>query len=71
MTDRPVVGVLSHLRILDLTCARASPTCCRIFADFGVDLIKIDVPSGFDSSQRSRKSEQRSRFGVGMLKLHQ
>ena len=39
---------LQHLRILDLTRVRAGPTCCRIFADFGADVIQVETPEGLD-----------------------
>jgi crotonobetainyl-CoA:carnitine CoA-transferase CaiB-like acyl-CoA transferase len=41
---------LSHLRILDLTRVRAGPTCVRLFADFGADVIKIEMPPGTDAT---------------------
>ncbi|MFZ0123196.1 MAG: CoA transferase, partial [Xanthobacteraceae bacterium] len=37
---------LSNLRVLDLTRVRAGPTCVRIFADFGADVLKIEAPPG-------------------------
>jgi crotonobetainyl-CoA:carnitine CoA-transferase CaiB-like acyl-CoA transferase len=39
---------LSHLRIIDLTRVRAGPTCVRQFADWGADVIKIEMPDGED-----------------------
>jgi crotonobetainyl-CoA:carnitine CoA-transferase CaiB-like acyl-CoA transferase len=49
MTGPPDSSALSHLRVLDLTRARAGPTCCRILADFGADVLKIDAPPGVGS----------------------
>jgi crotonobetainyl-CoA:carnitine CoA-transferase CaiB-like acyl-CoA transferase len=44
-------SALANLRILDLTRVRAGPTCCRIFADFGADVIKIEAPPGVDPNE--------------------
>ncbi len=41
MTDLP----LSDVRVVDLTIARAGPTCVRQLADWGADVVRIDVPS--------------------------
>jgi crotonobetainyl-CoA:carnitine CoA-transferase CaiB-like acyl-CoA transferase len=37
---------LSHLRVLDLTLARAGPSCVRQLADWGADVIRIEPPAG-------------------------
>ncbi len=57
---------LSKLRILDLTRVRAGPTCCRIFADFGADVIKVEAPDGVDPNE----TMSGARDGYDMLNLH-
>ena len=59
-------SALSHLRVLDLTRARAGPTCCRILADFGADVLKIDAPPGVDPNE----GMSGARDGYDMINLH-
>lgn len=64
MTEKSTA--LDTLKVLDLTRVRAGPTCCRVLADFGADVIKIEAPAGKDPSA----GVSGARHGYDMLNLH-
>ena len=37
---------LGDIRVIDLTVARAGPTCVRQLADWGADVIRVEPPAG-------------------------
>lgn len=47
----PLTGALGRFRVLDLTRVRSGPTCVRVLADFGADVIRIESPPGLDPTQ--------------------
>lgn len=46
------MGVLSHLRIVEIGSSPATSYCARLFADFGADVQKVEPPAG-DPLRRS------------------
>jgi crotonobetainyl-CoA:carnitine CoA-transferase CaiB-like acyl-CoA transferase len=44
MPHLPASAALSHIRVIDLTQVRAGPTCCRQLADWGADVVQVQMP---------------------------
>src|SRR5262249_45580232 len=55
---------LAGVRVVDLTHARAGPTCVRQLADFGADVVQVVAPTHGDIQGSDRANLQRNKRSV-------
>ncbi len=51
MTIEPASTALNRFTVLDLTRVRSGPTCVRQLADWGADVIKVEMPEAQDTGK--------------------
>ena len=72
----PASEALTELTVLDLTRVRAGPTCTRQFADWGANVIKVELPESENSDFAGRNDSDfqnlhRDKRGISLNLKHQ
>tara|TARA_Y100001934_G_scaffold265176_1_gene343019 strand:+ start:10091 stop:11284 length:1194 start_codon:yes stop_codon:yes gene_type:complete len=49
MPFQPASSALTNVKVLDLTRVRSGPTCVRQLADWGADVIKVELPESIEA----------------------
>ena len=49
MAYTPASSALNDIKVLDLTRVRSGPTCVRQLADWGADVIKVELPESIEA----------------------
>jgi crotonobetainyl-CoA:carnitine CoA-transferase CaiB-like acyl-CoA transferase len=62
MPHNPAAAVLDHVTVLDLTRVRSGPTCGRQLAEWGADVIKVEMPPAVEGGAALGGSRHGSDF---------
>jgi crotonobetainyl-CoA:carnitine CoA-transferase CaiB-like acyl-CoA transferase len=70
MTFKPASTALSRFTVIDLTRVRSGPTCVRQLADWGADVIKVEIPEGPEDGSKGNTPEFSARHEPDFQNLH-
>jgi formyl-CoA transferase len=62
MSFLPASAALDHLTVIDLTRVRAGPTAVRQLADWGANVIKVEMPAAIDEGEAHGGAREGSDF---------
>ena len=52
MAFQPASDALKHITVLDLTRVRSGPTCVRQLADWGANVLKVEMPEAMEAGNQ-------------------
>jgi crotonobetainyl-CoA:carnitine CoA-transferase CaiB-like acyl-CoA transferase len=70
MPFKPASSALSRFTVVDLTRVRAGPTCVRQLADWGANVIKVEIPETPEDAAKGNVPEFSARHEPDFQNLH-